>query len=60
MLFTDQNRIPTAQCSASSQEYDWVSCSKALDDNMMTDFATKGEGVGAWIEVWNLRNKHMN
>ena len=27
------------------------SCSKALDGDMKTDFATDGEGVGAWIEV---------
>ena len=41
-------RVPTSGCSASSEEF---SCSKALDGNMRTDFATNGEGAGAWIEV---------
>ena len=44
-------RVPMSGCKASSEELDIVSCSKALDGNMRTDFATNGEGVGAWIEV---------
>ena len=51
MFHTGENLVPMVECSASSWEEYWQSCKSALDGNMRTDFATKGEGVGAWIEV---------
>ena len=52
-------RVPTSGCIASSEEIRQRSCSKALDVNMKTDFATDGEGVGAWIEVREFRLGHI-
>ena len=52
-------RVPTSGCNASSEELRIFSCSKALDGNMKTDFATKGEGVGAWIEVREFSLGHI-
>ena len=38
-------------CSASSQyNTDW-GCTNAIDGNPGTDWATKGEGVGAWYKL---------
>ena len=58
-LFIELIHVPTSGCNASSEENQGHSCSKALDGNMKTDFATKGQGVGAWIKVREFRLEHI-
>ncbi len=43
--------VPTTDCSASTKYSSDYSCEKAIDNNLQTDWATSGEGVGSWIEV---------
>ena len=38
-------------CSASSEYWSISSCQKAIDDDADTFWASKGEGVGAWIQL---------
>ena len=47
-------------CYASSEFSDVYSCSKALDGDLNTDFATNGEGEGAWIQVKDLIDFHFS
>ena len=59
LLFIEFTRVPTQGCTASSEQDQHGSCSRALDGNMKTDFATDGEGVGAWIEVSEFTQGHI-
>ena len=38
-------------CSASSEYSGGYSCQKAIDGNSGTDWATRGQGAGAWIQL---------
>eukprot|EP00930_Biecheleria_cincta_P044075 TRINITY_DN3023_c0_g1_i3.p1 TRINITY_DN3023_c0_g1~~TRINITY_DN3023_c0_g1_i3.p1 ORF type:complete len:2356 (-),score=402.05 TRINITY_DN3023_c0_g1_i3:282-7013(-) len=48
-VVTTPGQRQVASCSASSQYSASYACGKALDGNMDTDWATRGEGVGSWI-----------
>ena len=38
-------------CSASTEHPGGYTCQKAIDGNSGTDWATRGEGAGAWIQL---------
>ena len=44
-------KIQGMTCSASTEHSAGFTCQKAIDGNSGTDWATSGEGAGAWIQL---------
>jgi len=44
-------KIQGMTCSASTEHPGGYTCQKAIDGNSGTDWATRGEGAGAWIQL---------
>ena len=48
-----------ATCMASSEYNSNFLCGNALESNTLKDWATRGEGIGAWLEV-TFRLNHIH